>query len=123
MADDLMRNQTISRFGLDLPQEPLRILQLGEKFLLGAKFGRVHTTAPGADFYRMLQMQHFMIDDVLHGMARNCEMVKDAADDDRVVRRIIMAQHVPGSVLAPAHARPPKQSVEESCIQAVENHM
>src|ERR1019366_9712525 len=93
-------------------QKTFRIFQARKQFLLGAKVRRMHTAPSASHLHRMLQMQHFMIDNVFHGVPRNREMVKDAADNDRVVRGIVMAQHVPGSALAPTHARTPQHPLK-----------
>src|ERR1700730_3126489 len=69
----------------------------------------------------MLKVQHLVIDDVLNRVARHQELVKDAADDDRIVRRIVVPKNSPRLRGTPTHARPPQQAMKKSPIQILEN--
>ncbi len=78
-------------------------------------------TAPAAaQFDRMFEVQHFVIDDVFDGIAGYGEVIENPADDDRVVRGIVMAQNAAGPGRAPTHARPRQQAMKETCIQVFE---
>ena len=68
----------------------------------------------------MPQVQHLMIDKVLNGIERDTRGIKDAADDNCVMRGIIVAQAPQGFVAAPGHLRPGHKAVEEAKIQIVE---
>src|ERR1700726_2911977 len=49
------------------------------------KFRRVHAAPAPTQSHRMLQMQHLVVDDVLEHIGRHCDVIEDAADDDRIV--------------------------------------
>ena len=69
----------------------------------------------------MLQVQHFVVEDVLHRREGNSGMIEDAADDDGIVRRIVMAQTVTGAIAAPCQLWTGHKSVEESRVQIFKN--
>src|SRR6266852_4086998 len=48
-------------------------------------------------------------------------MIEDAADDDGVVCRVIVAEAAAGMVLAPGELRAAHESVEEATVEVVEN--
>ena len=73
-------------------QELLYFVQLGEEFFFRLKFGRVHTAAAAAQSYRVLEVEHLVIHDVLDGGAGNAGMVEDAAHHDGIVRRVVVAR-------------------------------
>src|SRR5258708_921684 len=72
-------------------QERLRPLQLRKQLLLSLKLGGVYAAPAAAQPDRMLQVEHLVVNDIFHGVARNQELVKDAADHNRIVRRIVVA--------------------------------
>ncbi len=63
------------------------------------------TAAAAAQLYRMLQMEHFVIDDVLDGVTRHALVVEGATDHDGVVCGIVMRKASAGVDLAPRHLR------------------
>src|ERR1700751_5307467 len=67
-------------------------LQLRKQSLFIMKFPRVYTAAAPPHFHRMLQMQHLVKQNVLDRITRHARMIKNAADDNRIVRRIVMPQ-------------------------------
>ncbi len=69
----------------------------------------------------MLKVQHLVVHDVFHGTARDGKMVKDAADDDRIVCGIVVPQDAASSDLTPTHAWPRHQSVKKTRIQIFED--
>src|ERR1700722_2874269 len=71
----------------------------------------------------MLEVQHLVIHDVFHRVVRDGEAVKHEADNDGVVRGIVMAKNAAGASAAPAHAWTRQQSVEESRIQFFEDRI
>src|SRR5208282_6764298 len=52
---------------------------------------------------------------------RHARMVEDAADDDGVVRRVVVAKTAAGVVLAPGKLRTSHESVEEAAVEVVEH--
>lgn len=66
-------------------------------------------------------MQHLVVDDVLHCVPRHSGMIEDAADNDRVVRRIVVPEAVSRSLAAPGDLRTRQQSVEKPDVQIVKN--
>src|ERR1700733_14512966 len=71
----------------------------------------------------MLQVQHLVVDDVLHGVARYRDLIKDAADDNRIVGRIVMPEDAPGLSWTPAHAWPAQQSMKKASVQLLKNQV
>ena len=69
----------------------------------------------------MLQVQHLVIDNVLNSAPRHMGVIEDAAHDDGVVRRIVVAEGAARMVAAPGHLRASHQPVEEAVIQVVED--
>ena len=78
-------------------------------------------SSAAAQLDRMPQVQHLMIDKILNRKERNARRIKDAADDNGVMRGIVMAQASQSFVAAPGHLRPGHQAMEEAEIQLVKN--
>ena len=70
---------------------------------------------------RVLQMQHLVEQNVFDGVARHAWVVEDAADDDGVVRGVVVAEAAAGVVLAPGELRASHESVEEAAVKVVED--
>ena len=104
-------------------QERVRLGHPRKHFLFRLELRRVHASPAPTQSYRMLQMQHLVVDDVLQHVARHLGMIEYAADDDRVVRRIVVAQDAARLRLAPAHARPRHQPVKEARVQLFKHHV
>src|SRR5512146_2187632 len=94
-------------------------MEVWKELLFGLKFQRVHATPAAAQLYWMLQVQHLVINDVLHRIPRHVRMVEYSADYDRVVRRIIVSQTVARVILAPGEMWPRQQPKEKSCVQVL----
>jgi len=107
--------------GSNQAQEPLGGRELWKEFLFGAKLTRVHASAAAAQLYRMLQVKHFVEDDVLDHVARDARVVEDPADDDGVVGGVVVAEAVAGVVSAPGELRATHESVEEAAVEVFEN--
>src|SRR3984957_1644271 len=71
-------------------QKSLRPLPLRKQFLLRLKFRRMHAPSAPAQLHRMLQMQHFVVHNVFHRVAGNQELIKDSADHNRIMRRVVV---------------------------------
>src|SRR5208337_1280635 len=97
------------------------VFQFRKHLLFRAKFPRVHTSPAPPEFDRMLQVQHLVEEDVFDGIAWNARVVEDAADDDGVVSRVIVAETAAGVVLAPGELRASHESVEKAAIEVVED--
>ena len=67
----------------------------------------MYATANPPQFYRMLQVQHFVEQDVLDRIAWDARVVEHAADYDGVVCRIVVSESAPGVVPAPGQLRTP----------------
>ena len=50
------------------------------------------TTPAAPQLHGMLQMQHLVIDDVLHCIKRHLKTIEEPADHDGVVRGIVVAE-------------------------------
>ena len=71
--------------------------------------------------YRMLQVQHLVVDNVLHGATGNTQIIENAAHDDRIVGWIIVSQAVAGVLAAPGHRRAGQKSIKKMGIQFLED--
>src|SRR5581483_5792384 len=80
----------------------------------------MHASSAAAQLDRMLQVQHLVIDDVLQNIMRHRGMVEDAADDDGIVRRVVVPKNPPGPGLAPAHSRAGHQAMKKARVQCFE---
>lgn len=76
-------------------------LQFWKHFLFAPKFAGMHTPAYTSQLHRMLQVQHLVENDIFDGVTRNAGIIKDAADYDRVVCRIVMPQSAARVMAAP----------------------
>src|SRR5262249_14345499 len=76
---------------------------LREELLLGTKFCRMHAAATALELNRMPQVQHLVINDVLHGIARDRRMIKKTTNHNCIVSGIVVTQHISRTCLAPAH--------------------
>lgn len=92
-----------------------------EQFFFGVKLWRVHAAAAAAEPDGMLQMEHFVVDDVVQNIGGHGRMIENAADDDGVVRRVVMAENAARFGLTPTHARPRHQAVKEARVQLLED--
>ena len=59
----------------------------------------MHASPASPQLDRMLQVQHLVEEDVFDGVARDARVVEDAADDDGVVRGVVVAEAAAGVVL------------------------
>ena len=81
----------------------------------------MHDAPAAAQLNRMTQMQHLVIDEIFDGIEGNASGIENAANDDGVMRGIIVAQAAESLVAAPCHLRPRHQAVEEAKIEIVKN--
>lgn len=106
---------------LETPEVGFGLFKVREETLFGLKFAGVNAAASGLHANGMLEVQHLMIEQILDGAARSVRAVEDAADHDGIVGRVIVAQHAAGVVGAPREDGPAKKTVEETCIQRIED--
>ena len=76
-------------------------------------------TPPQLD--RVLQVQHLVKEDVFDSIARHTWVVEDTADDDGIVRGIVVTEAATGVVLAPGELRTSHESVKEAAVEVVED--
>ncbi len=81
----------------------------------------MHAPAAASQPDRVLEVQHLVIDDVLHRELGDSRVIEDAAHHDGVVSGIVMPQPVACVLAAPRHLRTGQQSVEELRVQTVED--
>ena len=81
----------------------------------------MHAPSTPSQLDRVLQMQHLVEEDVFDSVSRDVRVVEDAADDDGVVRGVVVAEAAAGVVLAPGELRASHESVEEAAVEVVEN--
>ena len=81
----------------------------------------MHQPPAAAQLYRMPQVQHFMIDEIFNRVTRHPGPIENAADDDGIVRGIVMSQAAQRVVAAPCHLWPRHQAVKEAQVQVFKN--
>src|SRR6266853_2095541 len=104
---------------LNHPEKSTCPLQLRKQSLFIMKFPRVYAAATPSHFHRMLQMQHLVKQNVLDRITRHPRMIKNTADDNRIVRRIVMPQTAARLFSAPGELRVPHQSACDIASRAV----
>jgi hypothetical protein len=65
--------------------------EFGKETLFGLELAGVDAAASGFDADRVLEVKHFVVEEVLDGAAGRVGTVEDAADDDGVVGGIVVA--------------------------------
>jgi len=107
----------------DSLQKSIRPLQLRKQLFLGMKLGRMHAPPAPAQLHRMFQVQHLVVDDVLHGVTWDQELIEDAADHNRIMCRIVVPQNAARLGWTPTHARTAEQSVKKAAVQILEYYI
>src|ERR1700685_138516 len=92
-----------------------------EEFFFGLELRGMNAAAAAAQLHRMFKVQHFVINDVLDGVAGNAWVIEDTAYNDCIMGRVVVPEAVAGMVAAPGHRGSGKQAVEESSVQVVED--
>src|ERR1700688_3576171 len=77
----------------------------------------MHAATTSPQFHRMFEVQHLVVNDVLHRVGGNSRVVKDAAHDDSIVGGIVVAEAVASMIAGPGHLRRSEQAVKESLVQ------
>ena len=107
----------------DDAQELFRMGQVREEVFFCLELARVDTPAAASQFDWVLQVEHLVVEDVLDDEAWNAGIVEYAADDNRVVGGIVVAEAVTGVFAAPGELRAAHQSVKEAAVEIVENFL
>jgi len=81
----------------------------------------VDAAAKTSHLYRVLEVQHLVIQQVFDRIAWTGRPVKDATHDDRIVRCIVMAQRTPRHSLTPGKLGSAQQPAKETQIQGVKD--
>src|SRR3954466_8867085 len=71
-------------------QKRLRTLQLREQIFFCIELARMDAPTTSAQLHRMLQVQHLVIDQVFNGESRHVGTIKYPADNDGIMRRIVV---------------------------------
>src|SRR5207248_4546023 len=109
------------RVKLQNSQELLGEIKLRVLALFSLKLGRMDAAPAAAQPYRVLQMQHLVVHDVLDGALGYARMIEYLAYHNRVVRRIIVAKPVACSFRTPGHLWPCQQPVKKMAVQLVKD--
>src|SRR5579864_2949405 len=102
-------------------QEGIRLSHAWEKLFLGLKLRGMDAPAAAAQLDGVFQVEHFVVDDVIQHVPRHGGMIEDTADDDGVVRGIVVAEDAAGLGLAPAHAGTGHQAMEKAAVQVLKD--
>ena len=81
----------------------------------------MHASSASSQFDRVFQMEHLVVKDVFHDIPGHTAVVEDLADDDGVVRGIVVAKPDAGVLAAPSKLRTAHKAVEEAAVEVVEN--
>lgn len=81
----------------------------------------MHASPTPTQLDRVLQVQHFVVENVFDRVARHAGMIEDTADDDGIVRGVVVAEAAAGLVPAPGELWASHESVEEATVEVVED--
>jgi hypothetical protein len=88
-----------------------------EEALFGLELAGVNAAASCFDADWMLEVEHLVIEQVFNRRSRSVRTVKDAANDDGVVRSVVVAEHTASVVGAPGEDGASEQAVEEARVE------
>jgi len=91
-------------------------LQIRKQLFFRLEPRRMHATPAPPQRNRMLEVKHFVVNNIFHGEAGNLWMIEDAADHNGIMGGIVMAKSVPRTVTAPGHKRTSQQAMKEPGI-------
>ena len=95
---------------------------MGEEFFFGAEGGGVDAAAGALVIDGMAEVEHLVIEDVFQSEAFDAVGIEDAADDDDVVRHVVMAEDAAGTGGAPTQGGARHETMEEPLVQLVEDY-
>src|SRR6202044_679748 len=102
-------------------QEEFGFVEFGKKFFFRLKFRSVNAAATATQLDRMFQVEHLVIHDIFHSTPRHANVIEDTADNNCIVRRIVMRETVARMRATPGHLRPGQQTIKELPIECFEN--
>src|SRR5579864_37479 len=79
------------------------VFEMGKELFLVLKGPRVHAAPASAQLNRMAQVKHLVKHEIFDRVTGHGRAVKDTADHNGVVGRIVVAQALPRAILAPGH--------------------
>ena len=79
--------------------------------------------AAAAELDGVLQVKHLVVKDVFEDVTRDFRVVKDLADDDGIVGRVIVTETIAGMIAAPCELRSAHESVKEAAVKVVEDFL
>lgn len=103
--------------GLETLQKLFRSFQFWEKSLFFLKRLGMDTAAAPIQPHGMLEVQHFVINEIFDGTLWHFGAIEHATNHDGVVRRIVVPEALPGRVSAPRHKRPGKKAMKKAPIE------
>ena len=106
-----------------LLQKPLHFLYLGEQLFFCLKFRGVHTAPRTPQSHGMFQVQHLVVNDVIDRVLGNPGMVKNAADYDGIVGRIVVSQAVTLVIATPSHLWSGQESVKKTAVEVFKHRL
>src|SRR5437660_5535334 len=106
-----------------MSQVLLGFLRMRKELFFRLKPWPMHAAPAAPQLYRVTQMKHLVVDEVFNRVAGNAGAIKDAADHNGVVGRIVVSETLARVIGAPGHLRTRHQAVEKPGIQVVENDL
>jgi hypothetical protein len=96
-------------------------VQFREETLLCLELAGVDTAAAGFDADGVLEVQHLVVEKVLDGAAWGIGAIEYTADDDGIVRGVVVAEHAACGVGAPGKGGAAEQAMEEAGVEGLED--
>src|SRR5664279_3998967 len=97
------------------------LFELRKLPLFRLELGGMDAAANYAHLHRMLEVQHFVVEQVFDGIAGAGGAVEYAADHDGVVGCVVVTQRPLGHVFAPCQLGAAQHSAEEAEVQGIED--
>jgi hypothetical protein len=96
-------------------------VELGEETLFGLELAGVNAAATGFNADGVLEVKHLVVEEVFDGATGCVGAVEDAADDDGVVRGVVVAEHAACVVGGPGQCGAAEEAVEETRVEGLED--
>ena len=106
---------------LETLQVGLGGFEFGKEAFFGLELAGVDAAAASFDADGVLEVEHLVVEEIFDGAAGSVGAVEDAADDDGVVRGVVVAEHAAGVVGAPGEGGAAEESVEEAGVEGLED--
>jgi len=108
---------TREKCGSEALDERQGFSELRKEGFFGFECGGVDAAAQAAHADWMLEMKHFVVEQVFDCVSGAGGAVEDAAHDDGVVSGVVMAERTLGVVFAPGEFGATEQSAEEARVE------